>query len=130
MAANIMIQCRRRTVKAIEATLSEPEQGCLPALPEHSHSKAQAFRWTKPTPKQFSGVIPATPYTGCLSKFVRNFKAEICLIDEAAKVGLLQIVWKHSPKFLLVIGDPAQLGPHVQLSFGDEIHHPFQEYLT
>ena len=80
---------------------------------------------------QFNGVISATPYTGCLSKFVRNFNADICLVDEAAKIrdlDLLQIVRKHNPKFMLVVGDPNQLGLHVHSSFSEVVEHPFQDY--
>ncbi|KAK0729893.1 AAA domain-containing protein [Lasiosphaeris hirsuta] len=54
--------------------------------------------------EQFTGVVTPTPHAGCLSKFVRHFKANICLLDEAAKVGdltLLQIIRKHEPNFLL-----------------------------
>ncbi len=81
--------------------------------------------------KQFSGVIFATPHTGCLSSFVRNFEADICLIDDAAKIGdlaFLQIIRAHTPKFLLAVGDPAQLGPRVQSSSDEVVDHPFQEY--
>ena len=81
--------------------------------------------------KQFSGVIFATPYTGCLSSFVRNFEADICLIDDAAKIGdlaFLQIIRAHTPKLFLAVGDPTQLGPRVRSSF-DVIVDPFQEYV-
>ncbi|KAL2014937.1 hypothetical protein VTK56DRAFT_6806 [Thermocarpiscus australiensis] len=81
---------------------------------------------------QFSGVVFATPYAGCLSKFVRHFKADICFVDEAARVGdldLLQIIRKHSPAFLVAVGDLYQLGPFVHNSHGGTVTNPWSEYL-
>jgi hypothetical protein len=40
--------------------------------------------------EQFSGVFCATPYAGCRSEIVRHFKADICFLDEAAKVTELE----------------------------------------
>ena len=60
-------------------------------------------------------------------KFVRHFNADICLVDEAAKIRdleLLHIVRKHTPKFMLVVGDPNQLGPHVNSDFTDVFKSP------
>ncbi|KAL2132964.1 hypothetical protein VTI74DRAFT_3064 [Chaetomium olivicolor] len=81
---------------------------------------------------QFHGVICATLHAGCSSKLVRHFKADIIFVDEAGKVGeleLLQIIRKHNPKFIVVVGDPNQLGPFVRQSRGDKVRNPWEEYL-
>ena len=65
---------------------------------------------------QFSGVVTATPYAGCVSKFVRHFQADICLGDEIGKMhdlDMYQIIRKHNPKLTVAVGDPSQQGPFV-----------------
>ncbi|KAK3305665.1 uncharacterized protein B0T15DRAFT_204687 [Chaetomium strumarium] len=50
----------------------------------------------------FSGVVAATPFAGCASKFVRHSKADVCLLEEATKLtdlDFLMVVRKHSPDF-------------------------------
>jgi regulator of nonsense transcripts 1 len=80
--------------------------------------------------EQFTGVFCATPYAGCRSKFVRHFKADVCFVDEAAKVTEMEtfmIIRKHSPAFLLMIGDPMQPGPYVHMSRRDaQVTNPWE----
>ncbi|SPQ24483.1 7c602392-9e84-413a-9200-e3bc4b041691 [Thermothielavioides terrestris] len=74
--------------------------------------KEQATRLYKAFLDQFVGVITATPYTGCLSKFVRTFKVDVCLVDEATKLSKLDfcpVIRKHTLDFIVVVGDPEQL---------------------
>jgi len=83
--------------------------------------------------QQFGGVVTSTPYTGCLTKFVRNFKADICLVDEAARINdleLLQILRKHDPELTVVVGDPCQMGPWRPPSDTENTIQPYAEYVS
>ncbi len=80
--------------------------------------------------RQFTGVVVATPYAGCLSEFVRDFKTDIVMIDDACRMDeadFLMII--HDPGFFVVIGDPRQPGPFVHGSHGDIVTNPFKEIM-
>ena len=82
--------------------------------------------------KQFTGVIVATPGSGCHSNLVRNFKADIVMIDDASCVGeaeFLMAIRYHNPKFFVVVGDPNQPGHFVHESYDRPVTNPFTEFL-
>jgi hypothetical protein len=63
---------------------------------------------------QFNGIIIATPYACCHRDFVRHFKADVCVVDEGARIhelDFIMILRYHSPKLLTVVGDTTQTGP-------------------
>jgi hypothetical protein len=62
---------------------------------------------------------------------VDHFRADICFVDEAARVhdlDLLQVIRKHNPQLLVVVGDPQQLGPSVQRDSDGYADNPWAEY--
>jgi AAA domain-containing protein len=68
---------------------------------------------------QFTGVVIATPFAGCKAAFVRHFQADIVAVDEAARLSeldQLQVVRFHSPKLLIIVGDPEQLPVFVPIA--------------
>ncbi|KAK3906904.1 hypothetical protein C8A05DRAFT_29232 [Staphylotrichum tortipilum] len=81
---------------------------------------------------QFTGVVVVTPYAGCLSEFVRDFKADIVMVDEACrmdKADILMIVRHHDPGLFMVVGDPRQPGPFVHENHGNIVTNPFKEIM-
>ena len=82
--------------------------------------------------QQFTGIIVATPHSGCHTNFVPHFKADIVMVDEASRVGeaeFLMIIRYHDPNFFVVVGDPNQPGPFVRDSHGGPVTNPFTEFM-
>ncbi|KAB5540391.1 P-loop containing nucleoside triphosphate hydrolase protein [Coniochaeta sp. 2T2.1] len=67
---------------------------------------------------KFTGVVIATPLAGCKEAFICGFHPDFVAVGDAGRlpeIDLYQIVRFHSPKFMVVVGDPDHLAPFVRI---------------